>query len=457
MEYYENILELVGNTPLVKLNKVVNGLKTNIFVKVEGWNPGRSVKDRIAINIIEDAEKQGILKPGGRIVEATSGNTGVGLALVAALKGYKLYITIPDKMSDEKIRHLRAFGAEVTICPTAVVPDDPRSYYSVAKKIAKEKKAFLANQYYNMKNVETHYKTTGPEIWKQTDGKINALVSTIGTGGTMTGAGRYLKEKNAAIKLVGVDPEGSAFHHVKKGEKWEDKIHPYKVEGFGEDFIPRTIDLDLIDEIIIVNDKDSFLMGRRLVRKEGLFVGGSSGSAVLAAIEYAKKNPEMKNIVVILPDDGWKYLSKMYNDEWMIENSYLERGEEFEVSAAEIIGRKSDEIPAVVSVQKNERVSKVIELMKGYGISEVIVRSEPLSLVSESVLLSKVLEDKKFLHKKIADAPTKPLATVQTSDSLGKIRQLMSEKAGLVGVKEKDKLLGVITKMDIIIFLEETK
>jgi cystathionine beta-synthase len=457
MEYYENILELVGNTPLVKLNKVTNSLKPNMFVKVETWNPGRSVKDRIAISIIEDAEKKGILKPGGRIVESTSGNTGIGLALVATLKGYKLYITIPDKMSDEKIRHLRAFGAEVTVCPTAVLPDDPRSYYSVAKKIAREKNAFYTNQYTNMKNVEAHYKTTGPEIWKQTDGKIDALVATMGTGGTITGAGRYLKEKNPAIKLVGVDPEGSAFQHEKKGETWEDKIHPYKVEGFGEDFIPDTIDLDLVDEIIVVNDKDSFLMGRKLVRLEGLFVGGSSGSAVWAAIEYAKKHPEMKNIVVILPDDGWKYLSKMFNDEWMIENSYLERGKELEANAAEIIGRKSDEIPAVISVQKNEKVSKVIELMKEYGISEVIVKHEPLSLVSESVLLSKVLEDKKFLHKKMTDVPTKPLAIVQTSDSLGEIRQLMSEKAGLVGVMEKDKLVGVITKIDIINYLEGVK
>ncbi len=457
MEFYENVLELIGNTPLVKLNRVTKDLKANIFAKIEAWNPGRSIKDRICTCLIEDAEKRGVLKPGGSIVEGTSGNTGVGLAIVATLKGYKLYVTIPDKMSDEKIRHLRAFGAEVTICPTAVDPDDPRSYYSVAKKISKEKNAFYVNQYYNMKNVEAHYNTTGPEIWEQTDGKIDVLVVTLGTGGTMTGTTRYLKEKNLNIKIIGVDPEGSAFHHAKKGEEWRDKIHPYKVEGFGEDIIPGTIDLDLVDEIIVVNDKDSFLMTRRLTREEGLFMGGSSGSAVLGAVRYARKNPKMKNIVVILPDDGWKYLSKIYNDEWMIENGYLERGERHDATAEEIIRKKVEDMPAVISIQKAEKVSKVIELMKKYGISEVIVETEPRTVVSESVLLSQVLEDKKFLHVKISNTQTKPLATVQPGDSLRKIRQLMSEKASLVGVQEGTHLMGVITKIDIINYLEDSK
>jgi len=322
MKYFENILEAIGNTPLIKLNNVTKGIKATILAKLEFLNPGGSVKDRIGIAMIEDAEKKGLLKPGGTIIEPTSGNTGVGLALVATLKGYKMIFTMPDKMSQEKELLLRAFGAEVIRCPTEVPPDDPRSYYKVAERLNKETpNSFLPNQYYNPNNPRAHYETTGPEIWRDTDGKITHLVVGIGTGGTITGAGRFLKEKNPEIKIIGVDPEGSIYHH--KFYKAEGEIHTYKVEGIGEDFIPETVDLEIIDEIIVVNDRDSFIMARRLAREEGILAGGSSGSAVFAAIEIARKLDENALIVTILPDTGSNYLSKFFNDEWMKENNLL--------------------------------------------------------------------------------------------------------------------------------------
>lgn len=326
----ENILETIGNTPLVRLNKVVAEVDQDIYAKLEFLNPGGSVKDRIGIAIIDDAEKRGLLKPGGTIVEATSGNTGIGLALVAAVRGYKMIFVMPDKMSDEKVDLLKAFEAKVVITPTKVAPDDERSYYNVAKKIVAETPgSFYANQCFNPANPEAHY-LTGKEIWADTKGKIDVLVAGIGTGGTISGTAKYLKEKNSKVQVVGVDPKGSIYADYFKTGKIV-KTHTYKVEGIGEDMLPGTVWFDYIDEIVKVNDKESFLMTRRLAKEEGIFAGGSSGSAVVGALKYAGNLKERKLIVVILPDSGSRYLSKIFSDRWMKENKFLEKGGKDEI------------------------------------------------------------------------------------------------------------------------------
>src|SRR5579884_2897798 len=318
MEVRESLLDLIGNTPLVRLQRVSRGLKPTTLVKLESLNPGGSVKDRIGIRMIDDAERRGLLRPGGTIIEPTSGNTGVGLAIAAAIKGYRTIFVMPDKMSAEKISLLKAYGAEVVITPTAVPPESPESHYRVADRLARETPGgFQPNQYYNQANPETHYHTTGPEIWRQTEGKINAFVAGVGTGGTISGTGRYLKERNPDIMVVGADPEGSI---LSGGE-----LRPYKVEGIGEDFWPGTFDPGVVDRWVRVSDRDSFRTARRMTREEGVLVGGSTGTALWAALEVAQELDEDAVMVVILPDTGRNYLSKVYSDQWMQDNGYLER------------------------------------------------------------------------------------------------------------------------------------
>lgn len=324
MNYHQNILELIGNTPLVKLTRVAAGIKATILAKLEFMNPGGSVKDRIAVYMVEKAIKNGLLKPGGTIIESTSGNTGIGLAMYAAVKGFKAIFTIPDKMSQEKINLLKAFGAKVIICPTNVPPNSPESYYEVAKRLAKEiPNSYFVNQYHNEDNVEAHYITTGPEIWAQTGGKIDYLIAGAGTGGTISGVGKFLKEKNPNVKVIAVDPIGSVYHDWFKYKKLtEPKV--YMVEGIGEDMLCETMHFEVIDDIIQVSDAEAFHMARKLAREEGILAGGSSGAAVHAAIKVARNLPKDKVVVVILPDTGRNYISKIFNDEWMKEKGFID-------------------------------------------------------------------------------------------------------------------------------------
>ncbi|HEV3231501.1 MAG TPA: cystathionine beta-synthase, partial [Candidatus Dormibacteraeota bacterium] len=364
MDYRESILDAMGGTPLIRLNRVVAGLRPTILAKLETLNPGGSIKDRIGLSMIEDAERNGRLRPGGTIVEPTSGNTGHGLAIAAAIKGYRCVFVMPDKMSAEKISLLKAYGAEVVITPTAVDKDSPLSYYSVADRLTREiPGAYQPNQYANPRNPEAHYRTTGPEIWRQTEGRIDVFVSGMGTGGTISGCGRFLKEQKPSVMVVGADPEGSIY----SGD-----VHPYKVEGIGEDFYPATMDLSLVDRIVRVTDKESFVAARRLAREEGILVGSSSGSALQATMAVAAELPESTVIVVVFPDTGRNYLSKFFSDEWMRENGFLERMAPARVREV-VAAASGGVVPGLVTVAAGQTVGEAIDLMQRYSISQLPV------------------------------------------------------------------------------------
>ncbi len=459
-----NVTEAIGNTPIVKLNKVAAHVKSEIYVKCEFLNPGGSMKDRVALNIIRDAERRGLLSPGGTIVEATSGNTGAGLAMIGALRGYKSIFVMPDKMSTEKIANLRALGAKVVLCPTAVEPEDPRSYYEVTKRIVAETPgSFHANQYHNPANPEAHYVSTAPEIWDQTHGDFDVFVAGMGTGGTISGCGRFFKEKKPELKIVGVDPIGSLYYeYVKTGRMT--RPFSYYVEGIGEDFLPSTMNLKLIDEIVRVDDKECFLCTRALVREEGLLCGGSSGAAVAGAIRYAERLGEVKkNIIVLLPDGSQKYLSKIFDDHWMRENGFLE--EEDPLGTVNDLLR-SKPPRKVMTANKNATIREVIGMLKEHSISQlpVLDGGRLCGLVAEVDLLNHLL-----LKGGSADAPIESLleadyATVTLQTKVKLLKTIFNEAKiicilGGEGNSAQtprvgpDELVGVITKIDLIDYL----
>ncbi|PCC66882.1 cystathionine beta-synthase [Nannocystis exedens] len=446
-----DVTAAIGNTPIVRLNHVTEGLTSEVYVKLEMLNPAGSMKDRVALNIIRDAETRGMLQPGGTIVEATSGNTGAGLAMVAATRGYKCIFVMPDKMSREKIDNLKSYGAKVVLCPTAVDPSDPRSYYSVSRRIVEETPgAFYANQYHNPANPEAHYLSTAPELWEQTGGEFDVFVSGMGTGGTLSGCGRYFKEKNPAVKIVGVDPVGSLYYeYVKTGRLT--KPFSYYVEGIGEDFLPSTMNLNILDEIVQVDDKECFIMTRELVRREGISVGGSGGAAVLGAIKYARTLKQPKRLLVLLPDSSTKYLSKIFNDDWMRQNGFLDE-DEASGYVAHILKRKPGR---TITATRDTSVRVAIQTLKENSISQLPILDEHgrhCGIVSEIDLLNFLVRSEGRLDEPLADLVNSDYATVTPHTRIQLLRSIFND-AKVVLVTEGDRLLGLLTKIDLIDYL----
>ena len=448
MKYYESILDIVGNTPLVRLHKVTKGLKPTILAKLEQLNPGGSVKDRIGLTMIEEAERTGQLRPGGTIIEPTSGNTGHGLAMVAALKGYKMIFVMPDKMSAEKISLLKAYGADVVVCPTNVERSSPQSYYSVADRLASEVPgAFQPNQYFNPRNPEAHYRTTGPEVWEQTEGRVDVFVAGMGTGGTITGVAKFLKERKPSVHVVGADPEGSLY---------SGPIAPYKVEGVGEDFMPGTMDIKMVDQIVQVTDKESFVAARRLAREEGILVGGSSGLALHAALVVARERGPEEVIVVLFPDTGRNYLSKFFNDEWMRQNGYLARLGA--VRIREVLLAHTQGVPKLVTVEARKSVGEAIDLMQQYGISQLPVVDDSnghgvVGTLQERTLLDRVYRDPAVVTTAVSSAMDAPLSQVGVDSSLDDAFEPLLRGEQAVLVVEAGKPVAVITRADLLEFV----
>ncbi|MEO7454652.1 MAG: pyridoxal-phosphate dependent enzyme [Gemmatimonadaceae bacterium] len=453
---YDSVLDTIGWTPLIRLNRITRGIRTPVFGKADFFNPGGSVKDRIGMPIIEAAEREGKLKPGGTIVEGTSGNTGIGLAIAATLKGYKCIFTMPDKMSQEKVRLLKAFGADVIITPTAVAPDHPDNYVMVAKRIAEETpNAILANQFYNQANPEAHYATTGPELWEQTEGRITHFVAAAGTGGTLTGVGRYLKEKNPDIKIISGDPVGSILAELWRS-KGKNKIEgaPYKVEGIGQDKLPTTLDLSVIDDYRTVSDRDAFAMARRLTREEGLFVGGSAGLITHIALQVAREvNDPEALVVTFLCDTGERYLSKLYNDEWMRENQLLEPDR---VTLADLLDHKGDGAPAtVVSAAPGQMVRQALGLMRLHDVSQlpVLDGGECVGSVTEYALTQRGLESSRFLDAVLTEVMDEPFPVIEGGQAVESVQKLLSKATPAVLVRDKAEIVGIVTRSDMLAYL----
>jgi cystathionine beta-synthase len=455
---YPNILELVGRTPIVRLDKLSPRGGAQILAKLEYLNPGGSVKDRIGLPMIEAAEREGKLKPGGTIVEPTSGNTGVGLAIAAAVKGYRCIFVMPDKMSQEKIALLRAYGADVVITPTAVDHDSPESYYSVSSRLAEEiPGGFKPDQYSNMSNPQAHYDQTGPEIWEQTDGgDINAIVVSVGTGGTISGLGRYFKEHKPEVLIVGADPEGSVY--TARGD---DGVHPYLVEGVGKDTWPETMDPDVVDEWVRVSDRDSFRWARRLAREEGILAGGSAGTTLHAADVIARRLGPGKRVLMMIPDSGRNYLSKVFDDNWMLEHGFLERQAPLPTVEEVLLAKHGGEVPALVTISAHQKVGEGIDTMQRYGISQLPVTrdGESDSLVDvigslqDRALLERVFTNPDVLHEDVANAMQPPLAAVEGDATLDEVFATLTGGMNAVVVAHEGKPVGVLTRSDLLEFL----
>jgi len=453
VQYANSVLDLIGNTPLVKLDRTTDGAKGLVLAKVEYLNPGGSVKDRIATRMIDAAEASGELKPGGTIVEPTSGNTGVGLAMVAQQRGYRCVFVCPDKVSEDKQNVLRAYGAEVVVCPTAVAPEHPDSYYNVSDRLVREiEGAWKPNQYANVNNPRSHYETTGPEIWKQTDGRITHFVTGVGTGGTISGIGRYLKEQNPAVQVIGADPSGSVYSGGTG--------RPYLVEGVGEDFWPTTYDRDIADRIIEVSDADSFQFTRRLAREDALLVGGSSGMAAFAAVQLAKEldDPDAV-IVVLLPDSGRGYLAKVFNDEWLAQYGFLPASPD-EPTIGEVLRGKSGQIPDLVHTHPSETIAEAVHILQEYGVSQMpVVRAEPpivaaevAGSVSERALLDALFAGNAKLRDSVGEHMDPPLPTVGSNEPVSEAVHRL-EKADALLIQEDGKPVGVVTRQDLLAYL----
>jgi cystathionine beta-synthase len=452
-EPYESVMDTIGWTPLIRLTRVTRGIRTPVYAKAEIYNPGGSVKDRIGLPIIEAAERDGSLKPGGTIVEGTSGNTGVGLAIAAALKGYRCIFTMPDKMSQEKVRLLKAFGAEVIITPTAVPPDHPDNYVMMAKRIARETpNAVLANQFYNPANPQAHYDTTAPELWEQTGGRITHFVSAAGTGGTITGVGRYLKEKNPAIRIISGDPVGSilADYWRTNGASVPEGV-PYKVEGIGQDKLPGTLDMSLVDDYRTVSDREAFAMARRLTREEGLFVGGSSGLITHVALQVAREVDDPDALIVtFLCDTGERYLTKLYSDEWMRENQLLDEPDRVRLN--QLLSVKGVSAPALVSVGPGSTVRQALRLMDLHDISQLPVMDGDncVGSVTDSALSARSLADTKVLDTVVSDVMEAPFPIVDGGQTVESVAKLLSKANPALLVRGEGRMRGIVTRSDVL-------
>jgi cystathionine beta-synthase len=454
---FPTVLELVGATPIVRLEKLSPPGGAQILAKLEYLNPGGSVKDRIGLPMIEAAEREGKLKPGGTIVEPTSGNTGVGLAIAAAIKGYRCIFVMPDKMSQEKIALLRAYGAEVVITPTAVEHDSPESYYSVSDRLAEEiPGGFKPDQYSNMNNPKAHYEHTGPEIWEQTGGEIDAIVISVGTGGTISGVGRYFKEHKPEVLIVGADPEGSVYTARNEGD-----LHPYLVEGIGKDTWTETMDPDVVDEWVRVNDRESFRWARRLAREEGLLAGGSGGTSVYAAVQIAKRLGPGKRVLMMIPDSGRNYLSKFYDDNWMLEHGFLERQAPLPTVEEVLHAKHGGELPNLVTISAHQKVGEGIDTMQRYGISQLPVTrdgsceslADVIGSLQDRALLERVFSNPDVLHEDVASAMQPPLGAVETSATLEDVFATLSGGANAIVVCQDGTPIGVLTRSDLLEFL----